>query len=738
SEGNDGRVLLKCLAGCDTNNVLRALGMTLRDLFPAIRRRQNSSEPVAAYDYTDETGQLLYQVCRFEPKIFRQRQPDGNDGWIHNTKNVRRVLYNLPAVSKSQAVGIGEGEKDANALIEIDIVATTNCGEAGKWREQYSETLRGKDVVIFGDDDEPGQKHVKQVVESLTGKARSIKIVTLRGFHDISDFIAARPAASAKQAVDKLIEETLQVNNLVNSLGAEAIQLRLNSNLPKIRLPGDGRLLSAFAADCAKVLKNCGIYERGGVAFIVNQQRNGLDVITAPMLRTLAEQHLVCFRVVRRPDGDVVSLPRTMSTDAAQGVLSAQQFLSRLPKVARIATARLAVMRKNGAIALLPSGYDRESLTLTLPQCDYDTKLSMSIAKKIIDELLAEFPFADDGRSKAVAVAAMVGLFAAALLGTGMPRPVFIFLSNAEGAGKTLLAKCAISPTHGLVKTDGDLKDKADTEKQQLARCIDTRPYTFFDNFKRHFDSPHLEAFVSSAVWSGRILGVSKMFAGENLMSVFVTGNGCTVSPDMRRRSLFVELFMEAERAGDRKFKRVLDDAVLLDLRAQILGALLALVREWDKAGRPKPSRTQLAFPRWVDVIGGIVEHAGYGCPLETAEIPSAADVDGADMRELVKLLSDSEPVKFDELVALSRKDGLFERIIGNDGDGDLKPSDKSTLGKLLKRYDRRCFSGGMRFVVDGKGHFRTFRVASETAGLHGRHGRHGLSANFGKHTFPK
>jgi len=180
-----------------------------------------------------------------------------------------------------------------------------------------------------------------------------------------------------------------------------------------------------------------------------------------------------------------------------------------------------------------------------------------------------------------------------------------------------------------------------------------------------------------------------------------------------------------------------LDDAVLLDLRPQILGALLALVREWDKAGRPKPSRTHTAFPRWADVIGGIVEHAGYGCPLETAEIPSAADVDGADMRELVKLLSDSEPVKFDELVALSRKDGLFERVIGNDGDGDLKPSDKSTLGKLLKRYDRRCFSGGMRFVVDGKGHSRTFRVVSETSGLRGRHGRHGFSANSSKHTFP-
>ena len=395
-------------------------------------------------------------------------------------------------------------------------------------------------------------------------------------------------------------------------------------------------------------------------------------------------------------------------------------------------------MRVNGVIELLPSGHDRESLTLTLPQCEYETELSMSAAITTIGELLAEFPFADDGRSKSVAVAAMISLFGAGLLSTGIPRPVFIYLANAEGAGKTLLAKCAISPTHGLVKTDGDLKDKAETAKELLAAVIETRPYILFDNCKRHLDSPYLEAFVSSAIWSGRILGVSKMFAGENLMTVFVTGNGCTVSPDMRRRSLFVELFMEAERAEDRKFQRVLDETVLLAMRPRILAALWALVREWDAAGRPKPTRVHTAFPRWAEIIGGIVEFAGYGCPLETAEIPSAADIDGADMRELVKKLDGSEPAKFDQLVGLMRELGLFERIIGSGDDVALKPSDKSMLGKLLKRYDGRVFGGGRRFVVDGKGHSRTFRVVSQTADLHGRHGRHGLSANSGKHTFPK
>ena len=80
------------------------------------------------------------------------------------------------------------------------------------------------------------------------------------------------------------------------------------------------------------------------------------------------------------------------------------------------------------------------------------------------------------------------------------------------------------------------------------------------------------------------------------------------------------------------------------------------------------------------------------------------------DVRDLAKMLG-GEPVKFDELVEMARANGLFERIIGSDSDGDLRPSDKSRYGKLLSRYDRRLFNGDRRFVIDGKGRTRTFRV---------------------------
>jgi hypothetical protein len=118
--------------------------------------------------------------------------------------------------------------------------------------------------------------------------------------------------------MNKLVEEP-------EILEVPEVDARLNSPLPTVQLPGDGRLLSVFAKDCADILKNCGIYHRGGVAFIVNQQRDGLEVITPSMLRTLAEKYLVCFRV-KGAGGKTIKLARTMTSEDAQGVLSAQQL----------------------------------------------------------------------------------------------------------------------------------------------------------------------------------------------------------------------------------------------------------------------------------------------------------------------------------------------------------------------------------------------------------------------------
>ncbi len=147
---------------------------------------------VKAYNYTDQDGHLLFQNVRYEPKSFSQRRPNpnGKAQWIWNLGGVRRVLYNLPALHKAATVFVAEGEKDADTLTGLGLVATTNpCGAHTKWRNEYTEHLNGKHVIIVQDNDDPGRKHAQDVARNLHGAAASVKVVAPPEGKDVTEWL---------------------------------------------------------------------------------------------------------------------------------------------------------------------------------------------------------------------------------------------------------------------------------------------------------------------------------------------------------------------------------------------------------------------------------------------------------------------------------------------------------------------------------------------------------------------
>ena len=139
----------------------------------------------AVYDYTDEQGELLFQALRFEPlhgpKQFRQRKDPDQKPW--SVKGVRIVPFRLPdllaEIANENVIFVVEGEKDVLTLRKHGIPATCNPMGAGKWWPEFNTILANCDVVIIGDNDEPGRNHVALVASNLLPVAARVRVLDL-------------------------------------------------------------------------------------------------------------------------------------------------------------------------------------------------------------------------------------------------------------------------------------------------------------------------------------------------------------------------------------------------------------------------------------------------------------------------------------------------------------------------------------------------------------------------------
>lgn len=168
---------------------------------PAATKPSAERKKVAEYIYTDDAGVQLYRIERWEPgknnrnKDFVQKLADGTP-----KKSERQVLYKLPAIKATpphESIFIVEGEKCAEALASIGLVATTCAGGTGAWRTWTAELaapLAGKKCVVIPDNDEGGLKLARHIVAVLQGagasEVRWLELPLKKQADDVVDWLA--------------------------------------------------------------------------------------------------------------------------------------------------------------------------------------------------------------------------------------------------------------------------------------------------------------------------------------------------------------------------------------------------------------------------------------------------------------------------------------------------------------------------------------------------------------------
>jgi hypothetical protein len=148
------------------------------------------STPVLEHEwhYTDEDGISLFIKQRFKTfdskgKTYKTLRvmPDGTR--VGKLGDCRLVPYKLPELRQATAAGrvvyITEGEKAADALGSLGVVATTSHAGAGGWNDDLNQYFKDANVVIVPDNDLVGWHYAQKVTEALIPFAKSVRVLDL-------------------------------------------------------------------------------------------------------------------------------------------------------------------------------------------------------------------------------------------------------------------------------------------------------------------------------------------------------------------------------------------------------------------------------------------------------------------------------------------------------------------------------------------------------------------------------
>lgn len=239
--GRDDRVLVHCHAGCPTESVLAAIGLSVRDLMPSNGSytyktpRQRVVQGVSLVSESSDAPKRTFATARaaiasLERRrgrrsaswvyhdltggpvgvILRWNRPDGKiiipisrfeDGWRIAGMTAPRPLYRLGDLDSADRVYITEGEVAAEAARSIGLVATTSAhGSRSPHRTDWTP-LAGHECILLPDNDDPGRQYAETVAEILERLRPQpvIKIVELPDLPpggDLADLVKAGGVSS--------------------------------------------------------------------------------------------------------------------------------------------------------------------------------------------------------------------------------------------------------------------------------------------------------------------------------------------------------------------------------------------------------------------------------------------------------------------------------------------------------------------------------------------------------------
>ena len=732
--GDTVPVVVNCHAGCDNRDIRKALGIN--------GTAHKSASIVATYRYQDANGTEVREKLRYEPKDFRIRHRDAAGSWAYKAGDGPPVLYRLPevkaAIAEGRTIFVCEGEKDCDRLASAGLVATTNIEGAAKpeqrpkWKTEYTAQLSGAArVVLVPDNDAPGKAHMRYIAAQLAGKVTEVRWLDLPGLPakgDVSDWLNGGHSIEDLKAL--AMEAPPAEPEPAREPGtAEAPSVELGK--PVIRVEA-GRLpwITDEAEKCLTELDD-GIFQRSDclVRWAISRQetvhgihRPGGTAIIKPIdVDHLLDRLGKIANWVRWSERGKGLRPANVPKDVALTLL-ARSGLWDFPRLVGVITA--PTLRPDGSTLEKP-GYDAKTGLLFVRQQEFPPipdKPSKADGRAALDfilrEVLSGFPFVETYHRSA-ALSAALSVTVRHIL---RHVPLHAFTAPKAGSGKSLLADCIAMIGTGYPAAILALsEDQAEMNKAITAILMQGDAVVNLDNIERGeaLAGRELSKALTQEIYSGRVLGASKVVSLPSCCLWLATGNQLQISGDMTRRVIACEIDPECERPDEREFSRDLYEWVPAN-RASLVVAALTALRAYIVAGKPRQDFKPLGgFADWSGLVRSALVWLGEEDPLTGRDSIEDADLERAKLRSLLlawhhafrtapatskeaifKATPRTDPQTREEIIdSPELRDALLEFF--KDRNGNIN---SRLLGEYLGQNARRIESGA-RFETAGLSH---------------------------------
>ncbi|HEY3452279.1 MAG TPA: hypothetical protein VGK67_38395 [Myxococcales bacterium] len=662
-EGEGGRVLLKCHAGCGVEAVCSALGLDKRELFPPREKKMKRQQPMdgaalwaklAEHDEAGEAylksrgleaavglGLVRFNVPRRALADDAERWLDKKSGWrvavamrvatgavrdfqlraITDLKPAKLSLCGAPRPSgtafgrpdlaaQGGRVFIAEGMADTLVLCVAGVVGIGAPG-VEKLVGLAELVPAGAEAVLCVQNDREGQsaKGFARLARALEKRCvRTLWLTTPAPHKDPADWL---------KGVGMVEFQAALAGEAVHAQAPAVLEEAADRPEFEVR-KGEGH--KSVAAAVKALAKQPSTFQRDGRLVTVAawqakedetvRRESGAPIVRdvpAPLLWERLSAAVRWMRFDARKD-------ELVACDPPQTMVSAVLCRGEWPGVRELKGVVTApVLRPDGSVLDRP-GYDASTGLLFAPSgpCehvpDQPTPAEALAARNALLEVVCDFPFAEVAHRSAW-LAALLTPFARPALGEAN-APLFLIDGNTRGCGKSRLVDCiSLIVTGRSAPRQQFTLNAEELDKRVVAHLQAADSLVLFDNVVGDFGGPVLDKLITAEGWyASRLLGKNDAAASlkmRNNTTWYATANNATLVGDIGRRTIHVRLATPLEHPEERADFRHSDLlAWVRQERPRLLAAALTVLRGWFVAGRPVADLPAFgSFETWSGIV---------------------------------------------------------------------------------------------------------------------------------------